>query len=108
MNPDFIALSTELAVFFQETGNPRAALPLYQQSLNLASAIGQHDRILYIQLGLAQVYMALGMMENSLECARNSARGAALLLGAEHPLTLQSIAFFMSVQRHCDDSNGLV
>jgi hypothetical protein len=102
MNPDFITLGTELAVFLQETGNPRAALPIYQQSLNLASAIGKHDSILNIQLGLAKVYMALGMMENSLECARNSARGHALLLGAEHPLTLQSIAFFMSLQKYCD------
>jgi hypothetical protein len=99
MNPSFIALTDELAVFFQETGNLRAALSLHQRSLNLASAIGMHRSILRSQLALAKVYMTLGMMENSLECARHCVRGRTLLLGTEHPLTLESLETFMSMQR---------
>ena len=100
MNPDFIALTDELAVFFLVTGSPHTALSLYQRSLNLASAIGKHESILKSQLGLAKVYMTLGMLENSLECAQNCARGRTLLLVDEHPLTLESLGILISVQRH--------
>jgi hypothetical protein len=93
LNPNFIALNQELAVFFQESGNPLAALSLHQCSLNLTSSIGMHESTLNSQLGLAHVFKSLGMTEKALESSRNCARDGMLLLGPNHPLTLESLSF---------------
>jgi hypothetical protein len=46
LHPDFVAITHELAVFYQENGNLRSALSLHQRTLKLASAIGMHRNFL--------------------------------------------------------------
>lgn len=48
LHPDFIALTHELAVFYQETGDPRSALSFFKRTLDLATAIGMHRSIVSI------------------------------------------------------------
>ena len=91
LNPDFIELTHNLAVFYHEIGKPHTALALDQRCLTLATAIGMHECALKSEHCLAQVYVSMGMMENALECALNCARDSTRLLGPQHALTVQCL-----------------
>jgi hypothetical protein len=48
LHPDFIALTHELALFYQKTGDHSSALSCLQRTLNLATAIGLHRTIVNV------------------------------------------------------------
>ena len=90
-NPDFIALTHSLAVFYFDAGQPRPALALHQRCFHLASSFGMQEWTLTSEACLAEVYVALGMRQQALQCALSCARGRTRLLGPQHPLTLESL-----------------